>query len=89
MAPMQNVDQANQLDHTQTQRIKKPFGGEQVRGLNVEEAGEAASGWVTLSSEVFFVQHLLIHAEGRWVLFCKCMKRANSADFSRTSNTVH
>ena len=51
MAPMQNVDRANQLDHTQTQRIKKPFGGEQVRGLNVEEAGEAASGWVTLSSE--------------------------------------
>ncbi len=34
-----------------SQRIKKPFGGEQVRGLNVEEAGDAASGWVTLSSE--------------------------------------
>ena len=50
---MENVDQASpsQLDRTQPQRMKKPFGGEQVRGLNVEEAGEAASGWVTLSSE--------------------------------------
>ena len=39
------------VDDAESQRIKKPFGGEQVRGLNVEEAGEAASGWVTLSSE--------------------------------------
>ena len=87
---MENVDQASpsQLDRTQPQRIKKPFGGEQVRGLNVEEAGEAASGWVTLSSECILRSTLTHHAEGRWVPIFKCIKRANSAVFSRREKTA-